>query len=465
MSGSQRGFFKNLSSATFSNGLTLLVSAFSVFFVPKFIGQEDFGYWQFYVFLTAYSYVPALGWNDGVYLRYGGEEYDKLDKRVFSGQFKLLMLFELFLYLVFFICLPFFSPADKLTLLICAGSCMLIMAPRYFLVFTLQATNRITGFSAVLVLEKILYAALLAGVLLYGYRGFVPLLVADLIAKGVSLLYAMYLCRDFVFRRGGPGRGDLAEAKENISAGFKLTLSGMASMLIIGVVRFAIENKWDIATFGKVSLSLSFSNYLMMFISAMGIVLFPMLRRAQKERLSEFYSPMCRFITTLLFTLMLLYYPGSMLLAAWLPKYSDSLVYMSMIFPLCIFESKYVMITNTYLKTLRREKSLALINISSVALSLGSTFVLVFVLGSLQATVLSILLLLIFRGIVSDIVLSRHMPVKVSGDIIWQLLLTATFLPPLAGMGAYAAALAVFYALNLRDIRGLVPFVRAMAKK
>ena len=44
--------------------------------------------------------------------------------------------------------------------------------------------------------------------------------------------------------------------------------ANIASMLIIGVVRFGIERSWDVETFGKVSLTLSASNLMMLFINA-----------------------------------------------------------------------------------------------------------------------------------------------------------------------------------------------------
>lgn len=65
---------------------------------------------------------------------------------------------------------------------------------------------------------------------------------------------------------------------ENISVGIKLMFANIASMLIIGIVRFGIERAWDVATLGKVSLTLSILN-MIIFINAVGIIMFPTLRR------------------------------------------------------------------------------------------------------------------------------------------------------------------------------------------
>ncbi|HGA0995664.1 TPA: hypothetical protein ACIQO3_002161, partial [Streptococcus suis] len=68
-----------------------------------------------------------------------------------------------------------------------------------------------------------------------------------------------------------------------------LMLSNVASMLVIGTVRLGIEKRWDVATFGKISLTLSISNLIMTFINAVGIVIFPMLKRTEKSELPELY--------------------------------------------------------------------------------------------------------------------------------------------------------------------------------
>ena len=53
---------------------------------------------------------------------------------------------------------------------------------------------------------------------------------------------------------------------------------------------------------------------------------------------------------------LIVYYPLKIVLSAWLPKYVDSLTYMALVFPMCVFEAKIALLINSYLKTLRKEK-------------------------------------------------------------------------------------------------------------
>lgn len=76
-------FLKNFSYTFSSNLITLVVSTLVTLIVPKLIGVEDYGFWQLYMFYSTYVGFFHFGWNDGIYLRYGGEKYESLDKPKF----------------------------------------------------------------------------------------------------------------------------------------------------------------------------------------------------------------------------------------------------------------------------------------------------------------------------------------------------------------------------------------------
>ena len=64
----------------------------------------------------------------------------------------------------------------------------------------------------------------------------------------------MILCSNIVFIRLCNIWQGIREAIANIDVGIKLLFSNIASMLITGIVRYAVENSWSVETFGRVSL-------------------------------------------------------------------------------------------------------------------------------------------------------------------------------------------------------------------
>lgn len=74
MDNSIKGFMKNFSYTLSSNFINLLVSAIVIFVVPKIINFEQYGYWQLFIFYSAYVPFLQFGWTDGIFLRYAGVE-------------------------------------------------------------------------------------------------------------------------------------------------------------------------------------------------------------------------------------------------------------------------------------------------------------------------------------------------------------------------------------------------------
>ena len=174
-------------------------------------------------------------------------------------------------------------------------------------------------------IDRIIYCCLIISFLLFGVRKYELMIAADLIGKFISLLYAIYYCKDIVFHEISLFYFSFKETLENINVGIKLMFSNISSMLIIGVVRFGIERAWGVITFGKISLALSISNLMMLFINSVGVILFPILRRTEERKLPNIYLTMRDFLMVTLLGFLLIYFPLKVILSIWLPEYLESL--------------------------------------------------------------------------------------------------------------------------------------------
>ncbi len=163
-------------------------------------------------------------------------------------------------------------------------------------------------------------------------------------------------------------------------------------------------------------------------IAAVGIVLFPMIRKSDPEKLKGFYD-IVRNITTLPILVLLIFYtPISLLLELWLPQYADSLKYLAVLLPVCIFEARSSVLTNTYFKVFNQGGRILLVNASSVALSLILTGVMIYVLGNLDLAVISIVILVAFKNIFAELLLQKNVNRKALPDILLEQVLTWAFI-------------------------------------
>ena len=453
-------FIKNFSYTISSNLISLIISTLVVIVVPKLVGVEEYGYWQLYLFYSSYVGFLHFGWSDGIYLRYGGEEYSDLDKKIFSSQFYMMMLFQfLVAVIIVIIAVLFVSDIDRAFILNMVALNALIINVLSVLLLTLQATNRIKEYAKINIISRVSYVFLIVIFLVFGVREYKVMIIADLIGKALSLIYAIYACNDIVLNKVNTLSFNFIETTENIRVGIKLMFANIASMLIIGVVRFGIEYSWDVSTFGKISLTLSVSNLLMLFINATGIVIFPVLRKLRIEALPKLYLVIRDILMLMLFCVLVLYFPMNAFLTRWLPNYADSLAFMALLFPISLYEGKMGLLINTYLKTLREERFIMKINIIVLFLSIVSTIFTTLIFRNLNAAVLSILIAISIRSIFAEVYLSKILKVNVIRDIIYETTLTVLFVVvgwyvnSISGFVLYALAVSVYVFLKRKGLK------------
>lgn len=243
---------KNIGYTISSNVINLMVGAIITLIIPKYISQSDYGYFQLYLFYIGYAGFLHFGWADGLILRYGGKSYDSLDKRIVGTQFKLFELFQVLISLtLLFFTIFFVESRDDQVLMFCVLISISIQNGKTFLQYILQSSLRIKEYASNVIIEKIGYLFCSLLFLLLGLLCFWNYAIAYIIGIFLALILAIIACKDLVFSPLCTLKEALYEAKLNISVGSKLLIANLASQLIIGVIRFSIENIWDVETFGK----------------------------------------------------------------------------------------------------------------------------------------------------------------------------------------------------------------------
>lgn len=446
---------KNFGYVITSNLLTLIISSLVILVLPKVIGVNEYGYWQLYTFYLTYIGFFHFGWCDGIYLKFGGQIYEELDKSYFSSQISSFVIFQSLISLISIVLsLVMTDGSDMLFIFIALSLNFVITNTRLLYIYTLQTTNRIKDASIITIADRFIYALLLVVLLISNHVSFRNMIIADNIGRLLSLIYAFIVCREITFI---PNKKlfKIKDSWDNIKVGSNLMLANIASNLIIGVVRFAIQRGWDIATFGRVSLTLSLSNLVMTFINAVGVVVFPMLKRTHPDKLSKVYISMRLLLMLAMFTVLLAYYPIRLILENWLPAYKVSLEFMGIIFPMVIFEGKTSLLLNTYLKAMRQEKLIFKINFLSTLMSILVAFLTVWLLNSLYLSVCSIVILLALRSTILEYYLTELLSIKLRKDIILELVIVSIFI--LANIFVtinisfmiYAVTLAIYYVITL----------------
>ncbi|MFT0650356.1 hypothetical protein ACMEOK_14470 [Lactiplantibacillus plantarum] len=421
--------FRNFSYTIFSNLISLLISTLAVLIVPKFIGVHEYGYWQLYIFYTLYVGSMHFGWLDGIYLRFGGDTYESLDKRLFFSQF--IQLFFLQITIAFLIIVGSFvfkNGSSEEFIIVITAIVMVFVNLQQFCLYILQDTGRMASYSMVNVIGRVIYFGLICLCLLLGIKSFIFYVLADTIGRFFSMVYGLFMCKEIIFKKISSFYLTIEETWINISVGVKLLLANIAGSLIIGIVRYGIKMEWGVNVFGKISLTLNISNLMMTFISAISLVLYPTLRRLDQNKLKGFYTKLKQIMSVVLLAGLFLYYPIGLLLPIWLPKYASSLVYMGLLFPMCVYQGKFSMLISTFMKTFRLEKKLLFVNVFSVLCSFALTFLNVFFIKSLTLTMVSIVVALWIQSTLGDWLLGKTLHVNATSGSLSETLTVIVFI-------------------------------------
>lgn len=459
---------KNIAYSFGANLTSLCISIFMVMFVPKFLSINDYGLWQLFLFYFSYLGFLHFGWEDGIYLRYAGKNYDELNRKTFAGQFYGIIVLQIVLaVLISSIGQILVSDPVKRTALICAAWLAPFVNFNNLCNFIMQITNRIKDYAKLLLTERVVFfLAVVLFLLVFHWNEFRYMYYAKLFSVAGISLAGVYLCRSLLRPRFYPLRQVLSEAGENLLVGSKLMLANIASMLIIGIVRYGVSIGWDVATFGKVSLTLGVSNFLMVFINSVSVVFFPIVKRMDEGRRASAYAVIRNMLDFILFAALIGYYPLKCILAWWLPKYADSLIYMSVLFPVCVFESKVTLLINTYLKSMRKEFLMLEINVVSVVFSLIVTIVTVGIWHNLDAAVFSIVLAYAFRCILAEYHVTKILGLNLRVEMLEDLLMCSIFIvsgwmfDSFLCMMLYSAAYVVFVLVHRKSLQQIIGMVR-----
>ena len=422
-------FAKNVIYAIGANLSRIFTTLILTLLLPKVMTVEDYSYWQLYHFYATYFVYSTLGWTEGLYIKYGGIRYLELDRKKISFQIWGVSVHE-----IIFACLIvlaggiFLQTGDvKRQLLLGAAIYTIFHVVLSQLQAVLQASGRISDYAGSYSMERLFFLITSICCILCGLLDFRLIMAGEILSNAVLMCYTAFLCREVVFVKPIFLEG-IREEYRLIRIGFSVSFAGFLGQLVIGVVRLGVEQKWGTVAFGMLSLSFSMANMAVTCITAVSIVIFPVLKRLERNKAEFLYLPVRDLMTFTMFGALLFYEPVRVLLTLWLPEYEESIRYLAVLLPLCIYEVRNSVLTCTYLKAWMKQKYIMYTNITVLAVSVLATWVNVFVIGNMELAVVSILELYALKAILTEIAMKKCFPIKLGGRVAQELFLTGAFI-------------------------------------
>lgn len=404
-----------------TNVLSLIISLILILLIPKFYSEYNYGYYQLYLFYLSYLGFLQFGLNDGIYLKNVGVAFADL---VRIKQQLILLLISQFLISLFSFLLITNLVKENNRYYIFSYLCiaLLIMASKTLFLFIFQTTNKIKEYAVATLSEKIVFLILIVVPLFFFENNFNYLVISDLVSKFISLVICVYFAREILSGSFRINKIDILTSIDNVRVGIFLMFSNISSMLIIGVIRFGIEKSYSIETFGKISLMLTATSFLMLFVSAISLVFFPYIKHYEKE-IKSVLNKLPYIYLPLLSLILILVYPINFAIKFWLPNYINILHLLFLLFPMIYFEAKFALFISNTLKVIREEKILMKVNFFILLLSAFVTFVNSRTFDSLEFSVFSIVVMLAFRTNILHSILQKKIKVKANNFLEYLIIL------------------------------------------
>ncbi|MEG1738663.1 MAG: hypothetical protein RR259_10585 [Odoribacter sp.] len=461
----------NLSAAFIAQAMSLAASLLISLFVPKILGVFEFGFWQLFLFYCSYVGFALFGLNDGIYLIYGGKERSDINRELLTAEYLLGMLPSVCVSLigVIFGC-AFFAETQRCYVIVAVSFYLILSSIIGLFGYLLQALNEVKTYAKSVIADKALFLVFLVVLFLFGCSTFEPYVICYLISKMLAAVYCVWLCRALLKK---PSLSLVVVVRETIGTmrvGINLMLANMASLFIIGISRFFVDTIWGIETFSQYSFAISLVNFFILFISQISMVAFPVLRKLDKVAIKRSFEFLGEGLSLGAPIVYVAFFPVAILLGLWLPDYSQAITLFAILLPICVFEGKMDLNGATFLKVLRKERLLLIVNVVTAFVSLFGSFVFGYYLKDLTCLCFVLVLSIAGRSIFTDLYLSNLLGVNSGKMIILDIVVTIIFevvciqMDYIAALVVMLTVLGIVFFINKNTIATIIRYMHKARK-
>lgn len=402
------GIAGNLIFAIVAQGVGLISSFLTSLVLPKFLGVQDYAYWQLFLLYSSYSGFCLLGLNDGIYLRLGGKRYGELSYGELKAQQIVVFVSQMIVAAVFLVAVvgAAFDPYKTLVLalvIVMGLSMNLTQCLRYIF----QCTNLTRISSIADLIHKASFLLCMAALLVLGLESSLPFIICYVVCQTLALIY-VFICARKIFLSKTVYASVIKTCLDDIRAGLKIMVSYYADSLIVGFTRMITEWELGLQVFGRLSLSFSLTNFFLGFIGQVAMVAFPVLKRLDLTDQRSKYIEIRSLLHVVLPLAYLSYVPIKLVLGLWLPSYETSLVYLALTMPLCVYSCKANFLFDTYMKIGRNEGALCAINIGAMIVNLIFAAIGICLFHSVELATCGIVMTIALRDFIFEVFMARQ---------------------------------------------------------
>ncbi len=413
--------FKGFLFTLLAQIIVLLLSIARSMILPKVLSVPDYGYWQIYVLYSSYVGIFSIGYSDGIYLKYGKYQYDELPfPRLRTATRYYMAVLAVFTVSSMMFCLLISDVNRQFSMF---GVCIdiFLMGMNGLLIYILQITNQMKAYSFYSVIDKVVLLAAVIIISMAPDRVFSWVVMADVFSRVVVTLLLFIRFKDLFTGPGVPGKTGWIEFSDDIKIGINLMTANLMGMFVTGIGRFIVDLFGDITEYAYYSFGITITNLVMVFITAVSLVLYPTLKRLPESDYGEYFERLNIAVILFNFIALFAYFPAMIFIQFFLPQYFPISAYIHFLFGVIVLQAKMQMLINTFYKVLREEKALLKANLSCVVVFLFMAVSSFYYTKKVTAIAICTFIAMIYRCYASEFFVRRKMGLRISKDMLFEM--------------------------------------------
>ena len=338
---------KDIARVFGSNLIKMLVTLLTTFIIPMVLSVENYGYYKLYVFYASYVGISHLGFCDGIYLKYGGVDIDKVNKREVSSEWSSLLAYEAFVA----IAIAVVGIIKHDFIIICLGATAIPTVLFTFYTYVYQATGDFAHYTRIMNLSTAINLVMnLVLVLLRvdDYRAFV---ICNVSIQTVSFIIGSisFHKRNWLIFTGF----SIEIIKSLISAGFLLMVGNFAYTLFIGIDKWFIKFTMEITDFSMYSFAGQLLTVVNMFITPISMTLYS---NISKRKEKSFEIKIKKILVTFLMVFPVTIYALTYIIRHFMKQYIPAISVASILLITQLFLSLNLSVFINMYKAYKRQK-------------------------------------------------------------------------------------------------------------
>lgn len=362
---------KNILYVLCTNGINLVFGIVTSIVIPTMLSINDYALFRTYLLYVGYVGLLSMGFNDGLYVKYGNLDYKDIPFNKFITLLKYLVFFQVILStLLFIIILVFFENNYKyvfITFLICISS--IILNIDTFFNFINQFTRRFNISLYNNILSKVFIIVSLLFINIIKKDNYITYSIVFMISYFIILLSNIVRNKEVIGAKSASFLSIKNESIDLVKRGFFLMIGSYFALLILGVSQISVQKLFSISDFAMFIFALSILNIVYLIINAVSTVFFPYLSRVDKNNIKNIYLKTEVFLTIATSLFFTCFFIIKILIRTFLNEYIDSLNIMAILFPITLYNSIFNVLSFNYYKIIGNQKDLIKSNLTVLLIS------------------------------------------------------------------------------------------------